>query len=184
MKRKKLTKKQIIQRAKKIKILLTDVDGVLTDTGVYYSAEGEAMKRFSIRDGMGVERLRKVAGVETGIVTRETSEIVKRRAEKLNIEELHLGIYDKSEVLKDVAARLNIKISEIAFIGDDCNDIEIMEQAGLTACPADATKFARNLADVVVKSTGGNGAFRDFAELIIESKTVSFKKEREKNERK
>lgn len=182
MKRKKLTKKQIYQKAKKIKILLTDVDGVLTDTGVYYSAEGELMKRFSIRDGMGVERLRKVADVETGIVTREISDIVKRRAEKLKIEELHLGVYDKSETLREIAQRKNIKISEIAFIGDDCNDIEIMEQAGLTACPADATKFARNLADVVVKSKGGFGAFRDFAELIIESKAAFNKKERNSND--
>lgn len=176
MQKKKLTKKVLLNRAAKIKLLLTDCDGVLTDTGVYYSADGEFIKRFSIRDGMGVERLRKYAEVETGIVTGENTEIVLKRAEKLKLQEVHLGIQRKDEVFSEIVSRRNLKPEEVAFIGDDSNDIKIIKLAGLTACPSDATKFAKELVDVIVESKGGYGAFRDFAEIIIEAKTKINKK--------
>ncbi|MBU1099138.1 MAG: HAD-IIIA family hydrolase [Bacteroidetes bacterium] len=162
---------ELIEKARKIKLLLSDCDGVLTDTGVYYTKDGEEMKRFSHRDGMGVERLRELADVETGFITGENSDFVKRRAEKLKIEELHMGIKDKVEVFNSIMERLNLRPEEIAFIGDDTNDVEIMKLAGLTACPNDATPFAKEVADIVVESNGGFGALRDFAEIIIESKT-------------
>lgn len=171
MMKKKLTRKQLLKRASKIKLVLADCDGVLTDTGVYYSAQGEAMKRFSIRDGMGVERLRKYADVETGIVTGENTDIVRKRAEKLLMKEIHLGINYKDRVFKEILLRRNLKPGEVAFIGDDSNDVTIMKLAGLTACPKDATKFAKEIADVIVENKGGYGAFRDFAEIIIEAKT-------------
>lgn len=154
-------------KARKIKLVLTDCDGVLTDTGVYYSTNGEEMKRFSIRDGMGTERLRKLCNIETGIVTGENSGIVSSRAAKLNITEVHLGIKNKVACVKEICERLNLQLEEIAFIGDDTNDIEIMKIVGLTACPSDATHFVKELADLIVESKGGNGAFRDFAEFII-----------------
>ena len=160
----------IINKAKNIKLLLTDCDGVLTDTGIYYSAEGEELRRFSFRDGMGVERLRKLVSIETGIITGENSALVRRRAEKLKITELHLGINNKPAVLKQIMEERQISSEEIAYIGDDTNDIEVMELAGLTACPNDATKFAKEVADIIVESKGGFGAFRDFAEIIIECK--------------
>jgi len=170
MAKKELSKKQLLKRASKIKLLLTDVDGVLTDTGVYYSAKGEEMKRFSIRDGMGVERLRSLVNVETGIITREDTEIVKSRAKKLKITELHLGVLEKDKILNEILERKNLSIEEVAYIGDDTNDIEIMKRVGLSACPNDATEFAKNAADYITKNNGGNGAFRDFAELIIQAK--------------
>jgi 3-deoxy-D-manno-octulosonate 8-phosphate phosphatase (KDO 8-P phosphatase) len=154
-------------RARAIRFLLTDSDGVLTDNGVYYSSAGEEMKRFSIRDGMGVERLRKFAGVDVGVITGEHSGPVQRRAEKLAIEELHLGIKDKPAVLRDILARRSLTLAEVAYIGDDTNDVEVMRLVGLAACPADATPFARAVAHYVCPSRGGYGAFRDFAELII-----------------
>src|ERR1051326_366135 len=117
-----MSEDQLKVSAARIKILLTDVDGVLTDNGVYYSEQGEVMKRFSIRDGMGVERLRKLAGVETGIVTGELSPSVARRAEKLQITELHLGIKDKPGRLHELMERKGITWEEIAYIGDDVND--------------------------------------------------------------
>ncbi|MBU2492798.1 MAG: HAD-IIIA family hydrolase [Bacteroidetes bacterium] len=163
---------EIIEKAKKIKLLLTDCDGVLTDTGSYYSQDGEIMKRFSIRDGMGVERLRSLVGIETGIITGENSGIVTSRAAKLKIDEVHLGIKNKVEVLNEIIKRKNLLIDEVAFIGDDTNDIEIMKLAGLSACPADATKFAKEVSDIIVESNGGYGAFRDFAEFLIESKSI------------
>lgn len=158
-----------LEKARKIKLVLTDCDGVLTDTGTYYSANGEEMKRFSIRDGMGSERLRKLCNIPTGIVTGENSQIVQRRAEKLQITEVHLGIKDKVACVKEIAERLDLTLDEIAFIGDDTNDIEIMKIVGLTACPSDATRFVKEVSDVIVESKGGNGAFRDFAEMIIEA---------------
>ena len=162
---------EILEKAKKIKLILTDCDGVLTDTGTYYSHEGEVMKRFSIRDGMGVERLSNLADVETGILTGENTGIVSSRAAKLQIEEVHLGIKDKVGTLNEIIKRKNLQIDEVAFIGDDTNDIEIMKIVGLSASPADATKFAKEVADIIVENNGGYGAFRDFAELIIEAKS-------------
>lgn len=177
MSKKKLSQKEILKRASKIKLVLTDVDGVLTDTGVYYSAKGEELKRYSIRDGMGVERLRKLAGVETGIMTRENTDLVRSRATKLKIEELHLGIMEKEKTLEEIISRKKLSAKEIAFIGDDTNDVEIMKNVGLSACPNDATKFAKKVVDIIVESDGGNGAFRDLAEIIIEAKQQKQKKD-------
>lgn len=156
----------IQEKARKIRLVLTDSDGVLTDNGVYYSARGEEMKRFSIRDGMGVERLR-LHGIETGIVTGETSPSVVKRAEKLQIVELHLGIRDKAAQLLEIMRRKQLRADEIAFLGDDINDREVLRMVGLSACPADATSFAREVADYRCQTNGGQGCFRELAELII-----------------
>lgn len=162
---------KLFAKIKKIKLVLSDCDGVLTDTGVYYSEQGEVMKRFSIRDGMGVERLRKLACIETGIVTGEFSGSVKMRAEKLKIKELHLGTKNKVSVLKEILRRKNYKPEYIAFIGDDMNDFEIMKLVGLAACPSDAMGEIKKISDYVCKNCGGYGAFRDLAELIIKEKS-------------
>jgi len=160
---------EIVSRIQKIKLVLTDNDGVWTDTGVYYSDAGEIMKRFSIRDGMGVERLRDI-GIETGIITGEISGSVKKRAEKLQITHLYLGIKDKAKKLGEILIETGLKQDEIAYIGDDYNDLEvinIINQFGLTAAPQDAMP---KIIDAVIyhcKMKGGQGAFRDFAEWII-----------------
>jgi 3-deoxy-D-manno-octulosonate 8-phosphate phosphatase (KDO 8-P phosphatase) len=153
--------------------VLTDSDGVLTDNGVYYSASGEEMKRFSIRDGMGVERLRVLTGVDVGIVTGENSDSVRRRAEKLAITELHMGVKDKATILQEIVARRALVLEQVAYIGDDINDVHIMGEVGLAACPADATPFAESVAHFVCPNKGGYGAFRDLAELIIGAQTGS-----------
>jgi len=162
------TTKEIVAKAKKIKLLLTDCDGVLTDGGVYYTAKGEEMKKFSLRDGMGVERLRTLAQIETGIITGENSDIVLRRAEKLKIIEYHPGVRDKLSKLKEIMEQRKLTSDQIAYIGDDCNDLEIMNHVGLSACPADAMPFVCKVASLVLRKNGGFGAFRDFAEIIIE----------------
>jgi YrbI family 3-deoxy-D-manno-octulosonate 8-phosphate phosphatase len=154
-------------KAKKIKVVLTDNDGVLTDTGVYYSPKGEEFKRFSIRDGMGVERLKKLLNVETGIITGEETGSVIKRAEKLNIKILYTGVKKKEHLLPEITKNYNLKYENVAFIGDDVNDIEIMKLAGFTASPADAVPFIREMVDYICENRGGNGAFREFAELII-----------------
>ena len=159
--------KHLRSKIEKIKLVIADNDGVLTDTGVYYSAKGEEFKRFSIRDGMGAERLRKHAGIETVIITGERSGSVKARAEKLQLKEYYIGVKDKLKVLEDIKRKNQIEEDNIAYIGDDVNDIEIMKLVGLTATPADGTVFIKDFADFICKHKGGNGAFRDFAELII-----------------
>jgi 3-deoxy-D-manno-octulosonate 8-phosphate phosphatase (KDO 8-P phosphatase) len=161
---------QNIEKATRIKLLLTDVDGVLTDNGVFYGESGEVLKRFSIRDGMGVERLRQLAGIETGIVTGELSPSVARRAEKLQITELHLGVKDKLGRLREIMERWRIDWDEIAYIGDDVNDLAVMEKAGLSACPADAMAQVSAIVHYHCVEKGGYGAFREFAEWLISLK--------------
>ncbi|MGQ0595596.1 MAG: KdsC family phosphatase [Gammaproteobacteria bacterium] len=162
---------EIIERARGIRLLVSDCDGVLTDGGVYYSGAGEVSKRFHIRDGMGVERLRKLAGIDTVIVSGEGSPSLKKRAEKLSITECHLGIQDKAAVLQAIAACRGIPMEALAYIGDDVNDLEAMALAGLSACPADAYTEVREQADIVCAARGGQGAFREFAEILIAAGT-------------
>jgi len=169
----KMKEEEAVQRAKKIRLLLTDSDGVLTDTGVYYGAEGEVMKRFSIRDGMGVERLRKECNIETGIITGEMSPSLAKRAEKLKITELHLGVKDKLPRVLEIIQKKNMKLEEVAYIGDDVNDLEVLEAVGLAACPVDAIHLIRHAIHYPCSTSGGHGAFREFAEFIIHCKQTS-----------
>lgn len=159
--------KTMLDKARLIRVVLTDCDGVLTDGGVYYSERGEEFKRFHMRDGMGVERLKKLADVETGIISGELSPSIRRRAEKLGITECHLGVKDKSATVRSVAARLGVPLSAIAYIGDDVNDSEVFPLVGLSACPSDAMEAVRARADMVCQLKGGEGAFREFAEVIV-----------------
>lgn len=163
----------LADRAGRLKLVLTDCDGVLTDGGVYYSERGEELKRFNIRDGMGVERLRNLAGIETGIVTGEFSGSVSRRAEKLGITELHLGAKDKAAVLRSIMGRLGLDSSEVAYIGDDVNDLPAFGLVGLTACPADALEPITAVADIVLTRPGGHGAFRELAELLLLARGIA-----------
>lgn len=164
----------LVQKARRIKLLLTDCDGVLTDAGVYYSAEGEQLKRFSIRDGMGVERLRELCQVETGIMTGETSGSVAKRAEKLRLTHLYLGIKDKASKLREIIEATRLHHDEIAYIGDDVNDLGIIRQVGLSACPSDAMLEIRRVVDYTCSLPGGHGAFREFAELILAGKMIDY----------
>ncbi|MEI8033130.1 MAG: 3-deoxy-D-manno-octulosonate 8-phosphate phosphatase [Chlorobiaceae bacterium] len=160
---------ELASRARAIKLVISDNDGVFTDTGVYYSDRGEEMKRYSIRDGMGVERLRD-AGIETAIMTGEMSPSIKKRAEKLAIKKLYLGVKQKAAMLEKVVAETGLALSELAYIGDDVNDVGIMTEIsreGLTACPGDAMFFVEPLVHFRALSSGGHGAFRDFAEWLI-----------------
>jgi 3-deoxy-D-manno-octulosonate 8-phosphate phosphatase (KDO 8-P phosphatase) len=162
-----MKEEQYKEKAKKIKLLLTDVDGVLTDNGVYYGESGEVLKRFSIRDGMGVERLRTLCGIDTGIVTGELSPSVARRAEKLHITQLHLGIKDKLGRLEEILRGGGWSWEELAFIGDDVNDLEVLQRVGLSACPGDAMAAVSEVVQYRCVAKGGHGAFREFAEWII-----------------
>jgi 3-deoxy-D-manno-octulosonate 8-phosphate phosphatase (KDO 8-P phosphatase) len=166
------TPPDIALHARRLKLVLTDCDGVLTDGGVYYSERGEELKRFNIRDGMGVERLRNLAGIETGVVTGEFSGSVSRRAEKLGIAECHLGAKDKAAVVRSIMERLNLHSGEVAYLGDDVNDLPAFAVVGLTACPADALDEVKAAAHVILERPGGQGAFREFAEIVLKARGV------------
>jgi YrbI family 3-deoxy-D-manno-octulosonate 8-phosphate phosphatase len=160
--------KKLNKLLKKVKLLVMDVDGTLTNGFVYYSKKGEELKQFSIRDGMGIELLR-LGGIETAIVTSENSEIVTARAKKLKIKHVILGSRNKFQDLKNLAADVSLSVSEIAFIGDDVNDIRAMEIAGVSACPNDASNKVILVADYICGRNGGDGAVREFAELILKA---------------
>jgi YrbI family 3-deoxy-D-manno-octulosonate 8-phosphate phosphatase len=154
-------------KALKIKLLLTDCDGVLTDGGVYYSRQGEEMKLFSLRDGMGVERLRRETGIDVGIITGENSAATAQRAAKLKINELHQNASDKLHICEAIMQKRSLVLEQIAYIGDDYNDLELLQKVGLSAAPADALPKIKSSVDYVCSSMGGHGAFREFVELVI-----------------
>lgn len=156
-------------RSARLRLVITDVDGTLTDGSVYYSERGEAMKRFSMRDGMGVERLR-AEGIETAFLTRERSPIVARRAEKLQIQHIYQGVDNKAQALAGIVADARCDLGQVAYIGDDLNDLEAMRMVslqGLVAAPLDAVPQVLHVAHHRCARPGGGGAFRDFAEWIL-----------------
>ncbi|HWR01553.1 MAG TPA: HAD-IIIA family hydrolase [Chlorobaculum sp.] len=164
-----LSPEELKSRASRIRLVLSDNDGVFTDNGVYYSEKGEEFKRYSIRDGMGVERLR-AHGIETGIITGEVSPSIVKRAQKLHIECLYLGVGDKLSRLEDILRVTGFAVSEIAYIGDDVNDTGIMSAiapTGIVACPGDGMHFVEPYVHYRCVADGGRGAFREYAEWLI-----------------
>lgn len=159
-------------KLKKIKFLVMDVDGTMTDAGVYYSRSGEELKRFSIRDGMGIELLR-LGGIDVGIITSEVSQIVTSRAAKLKINHVVLGSHNKRASITELSSGLGLALEEMAFIGDDVNDLPAMEICGVSACPSDSADEVMKTADIKLTKSGGNGAIREFAERILESQNKS-----------
>jgi len=154
------------KKCRKIRMVLTDVDGVLTDGGVYYTKEGDVMKKFHIRDGMGVTLLRR-RDIPTIIVTKEKTEIVRQWASKMKIEKVYDGILQKETLIDIICQKNKIGSDEIAYIGDDINDVELLKKVGLPVVPNDATIEAKKVAHYVCKAKGGFGAFRELADLIL-----------------
>lgn len=148
------------------KLVFTDIDGVWTDGGMYYTAQGDAMKRFSVSDGWGVSFLRR-NGIETAIITGENTPIVTERAKKLKIEMCHIGISDKKRKAEEICGKLGISLSETAFIGDDINDLPLLRAVGFSGSPCNAPSYVKSRVHYVTTAPGGYGAFRDFAEKIL-----------------
>ena len=166
-----IMKKSLIAKMKQIKIVLTDVDGVLTDGGMYYTKDGDVMKRFFTRDGMGVTLLRKM-DIPTIIVTKEKNEIIKQWAKKMKIAKLLDGVLNKESILSKIQIRFNVMPSEIAYIGDDINDLNLLKLVGLSAVPNDGILEAKKICSYQCKQNGGHGAFRELADQIILAKTI------------
>lgn len=153
---------------RRIRLFATDVDGVLTDAGMYYSESGDEWKKFNTHDGMGIKLLQR-ADLVTAIVTQERTRLVARRAEKLAIPEVHQGAMDKLSVIRDMATRHRISLQEVAYIGDDVNDIEALRAVGFSAAPADGLPQVLRIVDYVCRKKGGEGAVREVVELILEA---------------
>ena len=154
------------ENCKKIKLFVMDVDGVLTDGCMYYSDKGELLKKFNTKDGMGIELLQK-EGIIPIIITKEASIIVVRRAEKLKIAHVYVNITDKLEFMNQLIEKLKISFENIAYIGDDINDIPVLEKAGLSFAPKDAVDEVKQKATYVLSSRGGHGAVRDAIDFLL-----------------
>ena len=162
-------KKLLKNKCKKIKLVLTDVDGVLTDGGRYYSEKSEIMKKFHVRDGMGINILLR-NGISTVIVTKENSKIVKKWAKEMNVSKTYSGIKIKEKELEKICKFYKILPDEVAFIGDDVNDIELMKKVGFSVTPSDGILQAKKIANYVCTTSGGNGALREMIDLILKEK--------------
>lgn len=151
---------------KDIRMLVMDVDGTLTDGKIYMSATGELMKAFNIKDGYAIARLRDY-GIEPVIITGRSSEIVNQRCIELKITELHQGIDNKSFKLRDICQKHDIDLSQVAYIGDDLNDLPCMKICGFSACPSDAMKPVRDNVSYVCEAKGGEGAVRELIDYLL-----------------
>jgi YrbI family 3-deoxy-D-manno-octulosonate 8-phosphate phosphatase len=155
----------------KIKLVLSDIDGVWTDGGMYYDQTGNELKKFNTADSAGVIFLQ-LLDIPFGIITGENTRIVWRRAEKLKINHLFIGVKNKLEVAEKLCAELHISLQEVAYVGDDLNDAMLLKAVGFSAIPANACNYMEKYSKVRLKRKGGEGAFREFVELLLEKENL------------
>ena len=135
---------------------------------MYYSKEAEVLKKFNTKDGMGIELLRK-NNTMPAIITKEDSKIILRRAEKLKIKEVHIGIKDKLKIIEKIVKKYKINFDNIAYIGDDINDTKLLQSVGIAACPANAVPKVKHIANIIhLQKEGGEGAVREFIDIVLE----------------
>lgn len=153
------------------KLVITDIDGVWTDGGMYYDQTGNEWKKFNTSDSAGVLFLRYL-NIPLAIITSETTNILKRRAEKLKIEYVYEGIQNKLATAINLCNELEIDLKDVAFIGDDLNDIPLLMKVGISGCPNNAPDYIKRLSKITTKKNGGEGAFREFIEIVIGAKRL------------
>lgn len=156
------------------KLVLTDIDGVWTDGGMYYDEKGGEFKKFNTSDSAGVLFL-KLMNIPFGIISGEDTNIVKRRAYKLKVEHLYMGIKDKVLIASKLCEELDITFNDVAYIGDDLNDINLLKKVGFSCAPANAPSYIKAIVNHVTKLKGGEGAFREFVEHILDSHNLKDK---------
>ena len=155
----------------KPKLILTDIDGVWTDGGMYYDNHGNELKKFHTYDSAGVLFCKKL-NLPVGILTGETTEIVAKRAEKLKVDHLYQGVENKLDVAKDLCNKYNIDLNDIAYIGDDLNDISLLKSVGFSACPSSAPNYIKKIVQTVLNKKGGEGVFREFVEQLFDIESI------------
>ena len=148
------------------KLILTDIDGVWTDGGMYYDATNVELKKFNTYDSAGVLFAHNLH-IPVGIITGENTQIVQRRADKLKVDYCYLGVKDKLSVVKNLCKELSITLAQVAYIGDDLNDMDVLSKVGFAGVPVSAPEYVKQLANVPLSIKGGEGVFREFVEMII-----------------
>ena len=161
-------------KAKNIKLVAFDVDGVMTDGSLIYSSSGEELKTFNAKDGQGIVMLNK-AGIKTAIITAKDSPIVLKRAEILGITKVFTGQRNKSKALNSLIEEFKLDKSEVAYMGDDYPDLCVIKEVGLSCCPNDAIEDIKNSVSFVSNCGGGKGAVREFCDFILKAKNITFK---------
>jgi 3-deoxy-D-manno-octulosonate 8-phosphate phosphatase (KDO 8-P phosphatase) len=156
------------RRLRPIKLLLLDVDGVMTDGGIYYSNSGDECKKFNIQDGYGIVKLHR-AGLQAGIITGRISKIVERRAQDLGITEVHQNLEDKLSVYEAIKTKYSLQDREIAYIGDDEFDLPVLQRAGFSAAPANGMNEVKKKVHYVCSHRGGDGAVREVIDMILKA---------------
>jgi 3-deoxy-D-manno-octulosonate 8-phosphate phosphatase (KDO 8-P phosphatase) len=157
----------VIDKARRIKALILDVDGVLTDGGMYVTSSGERFKRFDVRDGLGLVSLIK-HGYRVALISSDPSEEAAHRARHLGIPDAYTGVASKVDTLNEVLQKHGLKEEEVAFVGDDLGDLEVMRKVGLAICVADAAPRVRAAAQWVTERAGGRGAVREICDALLE----------------
>ncbi|WP_298046309.1 HAD hydrolase family protein [uncultured Bacteroides sp.] len=148
------------------KLILTDIDGVWTDGGMYYDAGNVELKKFNTYDSAGVLFAHNLH-IPVGIITGENTQIVQRRADKLKVDYCYLGVKDKLSIVRTLCEELSITLAQVAYIGDDLNDMEVLSKVGFAGVPTSAPEYVKKLANVPLTKKGGEGVFREFVEVII-----------------
>ena len=151
----------------RIKLFAMDVDGTLTDGKIYVGANGEIMKAFNIKDGCGIREILPSYGVCTVIITGKNTKIVQNRANELQVQYIYQGVQNKGAVIRELSEKLHLKKSEMAYIGDDVNDIPAMDLCGVIGCPGDAVETVKKRCHFVSEKDGGEGAVREFIEWLV-----------------
>ena len=156
------------EKAQAVKMIIMDVDGTLTDGSLFVLPDGEEIKAYNVKDGLGI-LLAHLAGLKTAIITGKTSKSLERRAEKLRIAELHQGVLDKKQTLEGILRKRRLKPEEVAYIGDDLGDLEVIKAVGLAGAVADAHPAVKEHSHFICSREGGKGAVREFIEFILEA---------------
>ena len=166
-----VSKEELIEKAKKIKLMAFDVDGVMTDGSVTYDENGVEYKTFNVKDGHGLVRMEK-SGFITAIITARNNGTVKHRAENLNITELYQGQKFKLPALEEIMKKYNLSFENVSYMGDDLPDICILEKVGLACCPKDAVKEVQEICNFKSSINGGKGAVRELCDFILETQNI------------
>jgi 3-deoxy-D-manno-octulosonate 8-phosphate phosphatase (KDO 8-P phosphatase) len=164
-----IMKKQITDKLKKIKVLLLDVDGVLTDGSIIYTSDGAELKIFNTHDGYGITKAI-ASGIRVGIITGRQSEPVGRRAKELGIVDLYQGSVDKMTPYEKIKKKYNLQDEEVAYVGDDMFDISLLSRVGFSAAPSSARREVKRVVTYITKASGGNGSVREVIDLILSAR--------------
>ncbi len=164
---------EVVSKAKKIKLVAFDIDGVMTDGSLIYLPDGTQAKAFNAKDGLGIVMLN-VAGFKTAIITAKETKVVMERAKTLNITKVFMNQKNKILALKELSEEFSLNYDEIMYMGDDLPDIEVLKTCGLSVCPFDAVDEVKEICDIVTEKSGGRGAVREICDFLLKARGVTF----------